>query len=318
MNREPCVVIASHVSNPKRIPYLMECLTSLSRQTHPVFIYLSISFNDEFLLELFNQSILGIQQPEKISIYIREHKTPQMRHMALLLPEIEKNGHEWIMFSDDDDTYEDTRVEVITKSILEAKQHCLVIGKSLAGIYESTFEKTHQEHRHEYWCYCIHIDIYRKFFDKIVKHDDVLDHQCCDIIFGEYFRRIGEPWVFGRITNKLYNYRVVENADSVTGVIQNLQKNEIRKANPPSWDDGNAMVDYVLEFNRYLHENIHVYLHDTYLRTVVGIEFNDMMLKEFTLDYPLLQYVDICHIEKIHAYWQRLREIANDIYDIKF
>jgi hypothetical protein len=72
MKREPCVIIASHISNIKRIGYLMECLTSLRRQTYPIFIYLSISFNDEFLLELFNQSLLGIQQPEKMSIYIRE------------------------------------------------------------------------------------------------------------------------------------------------------------------------------------------------------------------------------------------------------
>jgi len=318
MNREPCVVIASHISNHKRIEYLSECLTSLCNQTYPIFVYLSISFNDEFLLKLFNHTISEIQKPEKMSIYIREQKTAQMRHMALLIPEIEKNGHEWIMFSDDDDTYDTKRVEVFTNAILEGSQYCSNNGKSFAGIYESTFGKLHHEHRHEYWCYCIHIDIYRRFFDRIIIHEDVLDNKCCDIIFAEYFRRTGEQWLFGRITENLYNYRVIENSDSITGTIQTRQQTEVRRANPPSFDDKPALAKYINEFNQYLHENIDIYLHDVYLRSVVGIDFNNILLKEFTLDYPLLQYVEPCHLEKIHAYWQRLREIANDIYDIKF
>ena len=39
-----CIVIASHISNPKRIGHLIECLTSLIQQSVIIPIYLSISF----------------------------------------------------------------------------------------------------------------------------------------------------------------------------------------------------------------------------------------------------------------------------------
>ena len=43
-----CIAVASHISNESRIPYLIECLTSLTTQTIPVEVYLSIScVNDE-------------------------------------------------------------------------------------------------------------------------------------------------------------------------------------------------------------------------------------------------------------------------------
>jgi hypothetical protein len=44
-----CIVIASHMSNPKRINYLVECLGSLVRQTVPISINISISFENETL-----------------------------------------------------------------------------------------------------------------------------------------------------------------------------------------------------------------------------------------------------------------------------
>ena len=318
MDQELCVVIASHISNPKRIEYLKECLISLCNQTKATDIYLSISFENNDLLNSFLELILDLHFPKTPIIRIRDKKTPQMRHMAMLLDEIVKRGNKWILFCDDDDTYEINRIETFEHVIKEGLLECeLISGKTLGGIYESTFGKFHNEHRHEYWCYCVSLPVFRRFFDVITKYDDFLDNKCCDVVFAEYLRRSGENLAFGRITNQLYNYRVENNSDSITGVIQHRQKHEIRTPNPPSQENEEALRQYIWEFNSYLNENLDVYLHDTYLRTVVGLSFDDILQKEFTFDYPLLPYVNQDHLIKLKNYWESLRGICNELYDIK-
>ena len=321
MSADFCVAIASHISNPRRIDYLLECLASLTMQTIPVTIYLSISFETDQLYENLASRIGTLSFPVKPVIKIMNQKTPQMRHLSLLLEDIAVGGHQWILFCDDDDTYKPNRVETFINSTNKALMECQASsdsGMKLAGIYESTFGKIHQDHRHEYWCYCISLEIYSRFFEHLDRHPDVLDHKCCDIVFAEYFRRTGNNYVFGRITEPLYNYRVDNNSDSITGVIVTRQKNEIRRPNPPSEDDEPALIKYVDELNTYLRENLDVYLHDTYLRSVVGIDFDAILQKEFTADYPFLPYVEQIHIETIRSYWRRLRDICNEVYDIKF
>ena len=322
MADEICIAIASHISIDNRIDYLIECLDSLVKQTIPVTIYLSISFENNLLYDIFISKIATIQFIIKPVIKILNQKTPQMRHFSLLKENINEGGHKWILFCDDDDTYNNNRIEVFKNYIQIALQECEAFpDKKVAGIYESAFGKIHQDHRHEYWCYCISSEIYNRFFDKIDAYPDVLDHKCCDIIFAEYFRRIGEPYVFGRITDPLYNYRVDNNTDSITGVIKYRQQNEVRRADPPPYSgeptDDPILKKYIDDFNSYLNERIDIYLHDTYLRSIVGIDFDIILQKEFTLDYPLLAYVDYKHIQKLKEYWYYLRNICNEIYDIK-
>jgi hypothetical protein len=313
-----CVVIASHISNPKRIEYLQECLLSLCNQSKPADIYVSISFENNGLMNSFLDLILDLHFPKTPVIRIREKKTPQMRHMALLLEEIEKRGNKWILFCDDDDTYHIHRIEIFENFVKQGLLECdLISERTLGGVYESTFNKFHNEHRHEYWCYCVSLPVFRRFFEVIAKHDDVLDDKCCDVVFAEYLRRSGGNLAFGRITDSLYNYRIENNSDSITGVIQYRQKNEIRVPNPPSPENEEALRQYVLDFNNYLNENLDIYLHDTYLRTIVGLSFDDILQKEFTFDYPLLPYVNQEHLIKLNNYWERLRGICNELYDIK-
>lgn len=325
MTDKICVAIASHISTLRRIDYLIECLDSLAKQTTAITIYLSISFENDELYENFVSKVSGIQFQTKPVIKVLNQKTAQMRHYSLLQEDIQSGGHEWILFCDDDDTYQPTRVEMFLRTIELAQIECSALSdKKLAGIYESTFGKMHQEHRHEYWCYCISAEIYYRFFNKIDAHPEIIDNKCCDIVFAEYFRRMGDPYVFGRITDPLYNYRVENNGDSITGVIQYRQKTEVRRANPPPYMAGEepcdnpALQTYVEELNKYVNENMSVYLHDTYLRSVVGVDFDLILQKEFTLDYPLLAYVDYKYIQTLKEYWEYLRTRCNEIYDIKF
>ena len=307
-----CIAIASHLSNPKRISYLLECLNSLLRQTTLISIYLSISFDNDDIRAAFLEG-LGQINP-LINILIQSDKTPQMRHFLSILGAL-KPEHQWIMFCDDDDTYDILRVENLIKSIYIIKQQINDPIKTLAGLYESHCEKDHREHRHEYWCYCVHRTIMERFYSAIMDHPDIIDNKCCDVLFGEYLRRLGPNHLFGRLDMRLYNYRVTENQDSVTGVIQARQHIYTNKeAHPPLGHPG--LPDYIVDWNDYLYENLDVYLHDVFLRTIVGCDMDYILKMEFRNNYDLIPYVDECHTNKMrerHEYW---RSVCAKLYDI--
>ena len=91
-SHEYCIAIASHISNPDRIPYLLECLDSLISQRTPINIYLSISFANEDIKEktlnnLYNNS--GFIVPEYLNIRVREKKNAPNASLFLV---ISRNG----------------------------------------------------------------------------------------------------------------------------------------------------------------------------------------------------------------------------------
>jgi glycosyltransferase involved in cell wall biosynthesis len=315
-----CIFIASHISNPKRFQYLMECLESLINQTLQISIYLSISFNsDELKQDFLNNSRLQYLC-SKINTIIREQKTPQMRHLCLLYPKLAEK-HKWIMFCDDDDTYEPGRVEKIAKCIFQGNIECSQMDnknvKRLAGLYESTFGKDHRQHRHEYWCYCVNIVLIENFYNRLKDHPDIIDNKCCDVLFAEYLRRVLPDYLYCRMEDKFYNYRVEDNSDSITGFIKENQNKYTRLDSPPTIMDL-SFSEYVVNLNEYLHENIDVYLHDVFLRTIVGCELEYILNAEFRGDYALFPYVDNCHLEKIKQSHEYLREVCNKLFDIGF
>jgi glycosyltransferase involved in cell wall biosynthesis len=322
-----CVVIGSHISNPKRIQYFVECLVSLVRQTIPIAIHVSISFSNTELKEQTIAALMSNQElvsASRIQLRIQDEKTPQMRHIQILVNEL-VGVHKWIMFCDDDDTYEPNRAlrfaQVISKSLQDVEtlnsstnnreSHCKLIG-----LYESTFGKDHREHRHEYWCYCVDIDVLIQFYAKLSTYPDVLDDKCCDVLFAEHLRRSLPTKLFARITEKLYNYRIDNNTDSITGVIQSNQPKYTNLVQAPPREQVGEWAEYVVYWNQYLYDNIQVYIHDTYLRTLVGCELDYILRSEFMKNYELIEFVDECHVKKISDYHHRLRGICNELYDI--
>ena len=79
-----------------------------------------------------------------------------------------------------------------------------------------------------------------------------------------------------------------------------------------------SFSEYVVNLNEYLHENIDVYLHDVFLRTIVGCELEYILNAEFRGDYALFPYVDNCHLEKIKQSHEYLRGVCNKLFDIGF
>ena len=321
-----CIAVASHISNKNRVPYLQECLRSLVSQSAPISIYLSISFASQDIREYALNCLYAdasITLPEYLNIRVRDQKTSQMRHYFLLYQEIAQK-HDWIMFCDDDDTYNTDRADRIIQCIHSARQQIDLINASrdetmyqldLAGLYENVSKTHHRTQRHEYWCYCIRMDLLRRFFEVVEPAPGILDDRCCDVLLAEYFRRKSPVLIYVTIQDSLYNYRVEENADSVTGFIQtNQHKYTIQTSPPPIGDD--AWLDYVTQWNEFLHENMHIFLHDTYLRTLVGCELDTILQTEFKGNYAILEFVDQKHVNRIIELYNHVRLVCGQLYDL--
>lgn len=320
-----CIAVASHISNESRIPYLIECLTSLTTQKVPVEVYLSISFvNDEVKEKTLNSinnenKILN----EYLNIRVREQKTSQMRHYFMLYQEIHQK-HQWILFCDDDDTYHKDRTNYFMQTTRTTELQIDTINETrdvtlpkleLAGLYENISQPTHHTKRHEYWCYCIRMDLLTRFFNVVEPTIGVLDDRCCDVLFAEYLRRKSPEWVYATINQPLYYYREDENDDSITGFIQMNQHKYTNQTSPPPMDDDN-WLSYVLEWNNYLRDNIHIFLHDTYLRTLVGCDLDTILRAEFKNNYFILDYVEQKHIGRITELHNRVKAVCAEIYDL--
>lgn len=319
-----CIAIASHISNINRIPYLQECLRSLISQSLPIQIYLSISFaTNEIREETLNQIYNDTIQTDHLNIRVREQKTAQMRHYFLIHEEIHQL-HKWVMFCDDDDTYHTNRTKYFIQTIQSIQPQLDTANEErdttlpkleLAGVYENISQPTHHTKRHEYWCYCIRMDLLTRFFNVVEPTIGVLDDRCCDVLFAEYLRRKSSNWIYATINQPLYYYREDENDDSITGFIQMNQIKYTNQTSPPPMDDDN-WLSYVLEWNDYLGDNIHIFLHDTYLRTLVGCDLDTILRAEFKNNYFILDYVDQKHIGRITELHNRVKYVCAEIYDL--
>lgn len=319
-----CIAIASHISNINRIPYLQECLRSLISQSSPIPIYLSISFaTAEIREETLNQIHADAIQSEYLNIRVREQKTAQMRHYFLIHEEIHQL-HNWVMFCDDDDTYHPERTQQFMQTIISTHTHIDSVNEGradtlpkleFAGLYENIAQPTHHTKRHEYWCYCIRMDLLTRFFNVVEPTIGVLDDRCCDVLFAEYLRRKSSNWIYATINQPLYYYREDENDDSITGFIQMNQHKYTNQTSPPPMDDDN-WLSYVLEWNNYLRDNIHIFLHDTYLRTLVGCDLDTILRAEFKNNYFILDYVEQKHIGRITELHERVKCVCAEIFDL--
>jgi hypothetical protein len=310
-----CIIIASHISNPKRIGHLFECLSSLLTQTIVVPIYLSISFENKELQNQYATLYSDITRLHNtmLNIIVRTEKTPQMRHMDKLIPLIE-NKHDWLLFCDDDDTYEPQRVEIFVNTIVKSLNDITQIpDNQFVGIYESVEGKPHTEKRQEYWCYCVHVQLLIRFMEILRPYPDVIDNKCCDVLFGEYLRRLNSKMLYAIVNLKLYNYRIDNNSDSITGEIKQLG-NVVRKPMDVTPDN---MEECAKDLDNYLDEHIDIYIHDTYLRTIVGMDFDTILKYEFLNEYNVLGLVKREHMQKIYDFHSRLKQIANLVFDVK-
>ena len=155
-----CIIIPSHINNINRTKLLIYCLESLINQTHPIPIYLSISFETELDKKLFYKVIKKTQLYDNLLIHIiyQKKQTSQFRHIDNIVLNIE-NSYDYVMFCDDDDKYENTRVEKFIIMIKHGINNCPK-DKIFVGAYERDLQKgSHSSSFYEYWSYCINIKV---------------------------------------------------------------------------------------------------------------------------------------------------------------
>ena len=155
-----------------------------------------------------------------------------------------------------------------------------------------------------------------RFYETLVEYPDIINNKCCDILFGEYLRRLNNKYVFGRLELNLYNYRIHGNENSITGFIQSNRDAYLRNVPHPLLGEP-SLPDYILDFNDCLYKNMDIYLHDIFLRTIVGSDIDSIIKSEFPIDHDLMDFVDECHYKKINDLYHYLRFVCNMIYDQK-
>jgi hypothetical protein len=108
---------------------------------------------------------------------------------------------------------------------------------------------------------------------------------------------------------------VVENNDSVTGVIQSAQHKFTTRASPPQIGADN-WLDYVLKWNDFVCENMPAFLHDTYLRTLVGCDLDTILRSEFLGNYVIVDYLDRKYVDMITELYTHVKQVCGELYDL--
>lgn len=311
-----CILVASHLSNYQRINYFIECLESLIQQKVNIAIYVSISFQDN---KIKNECLQKIQTNSLITdclfikICLKSEKTPQMRHYEFLVNSLSP-VYKYAMFCDDDDTYKQERTLNIIYQIENAEKQ-LSSDKILAGLYESTSEKTHKQQRQEYWSYCVNINVMKHFYNELSQYSSVVNDKCCDVLFAEYLRRLNDPHLFIQLHENYYNYRTDNNEASITGFIKSNRFQYSNVGSAPSKEDP-IYETYLSNWNDYVQENMHIYIHDVYLRTLVGCQLQEILEAEFLGNSSLIQHMDSSLMQTITDWHILIRKACNKIYEI--
>lgn len=310
-----CIFVASHISRKERIPYLMECIQSLLYQQMNVYVYVSISFSCQKLFEISKCALKQcINSCYFLKVCFQNEKTSQMKHYNYLLDTFGKN-HKWILFCDDDDNYRLERTFHFAQYITKAKDDLQGSDFILGGLYESVLE-SHKKQRQEYWTYMVSFDILNDFYKVVKEEPAIINHKCCDVLFAEYLRRKNNNIVFLQIKDKYYNYRIEDNSNSVTGFIKSKQDLYTLNSKPPN-KDSDEWDGYVEEWERFLNKNIEIFLHDTFLKTIVGYDIEKIYKTEFLDNYVLIDSIKKEPLDRIYGKYNYIRSVCEKLYDVQ-
>jgi len=311
---ETCIVVPSHINNINRTKLLICCLQSLINQTHKIQIYLSISFETELDRTLFKKLI------EKnnlnnilICIIYQERQTSQFRHIEKVVDNI-KNMYKYIMFCDDDDTYEMVRVERF-KYITEYGCTNCPKDKIFVGVYEMDLQKgSHSSSFYEYWSYCVNIEFIINFINiiKLNNYDYYIDNIMCDVLFSQYLRHLDNKHIFVSINEKLYNYN--RNEYSITGIKakQNNINNNIIKKNIYNFEI------FIQGFNECLEENIESSINNIFvIYSMRKVSFENMLNELLKENYKYKNKINKKILEKIKFEYDNIKYLCDILYQYK-
>jgi hypothetical protein len=312
---ETCVIVPSHINNINRTKSLMWCLQSLVNQTRKIQIYLSISFETDLDKTLFNKLIEKNNLLNNIFICIiyQERQTSQFRHIDIVV-DIIKDTYEYVMFCDDDDTYEINRVEKFTIMLEHGRNNCPK-DKIFVGAYEGDLQKgSHSSSFYEYWSYCVNIEFIINFM-KIIKmnnYDYYIDNKMCDVLFATYLRHLNDTHLFISICEKLYNYN--RNEYSITKKIS--KQNEINKKIIPT-NEYNFEI-FIQGLNDFLEENMESFKTNIFVKySMCKVSFENMLNQLLRENYKYKHQINKKILEKIKFEYDNIKYLCDILYQYK-
>ena len=296
-----CIIVSSHISKSYRLKYLCECLQSLLEQTVIVPIFLSISFENNLVQNVYHKFMEknGLLDNTNITTFERKTKMSQFRHIFSVFKNI-KNDYDYIMFCDDDDTYVNNRVELFIDAI-EGSLVVMDSSKKLVGVYEQKNKETHIVKFHEYWSYCISSIFIQQFITKITDggFDKYVDHDFFDVLFSSYLRFLDSSHVFVSYQLKLYNYRK-NTTDSVVANIINTK-----------------IIDTASTHTGFISDNIDVHKRNIFLHNSQGRDYNiDGVIKDSLSNENKYLHREIMKklcpklVNEINTYYHEIRQLV--------
>lgn len=169
---------ASHIDCYKRLCALHRMLNSVAAQTISVDLYLSISGAHESTIETIRD------HGAKVHVFARQAPLTQFQHYKLLCADLLSNQESvedvWCMFTDDDDVWNERRVEAYLYAI-KSSVHDVVVcagGRMHNGrLVESPIE---------YFEYAARFTLFKHFFD--TARPALLELRGCDLIWRNVLR----------------------------------------------------------------------------------------------------------------------------------
>ena len=165
------VIIPCHIHYKGQLEKLLNCINSLKEQTHTCTIIIGISFASNEYYSIFKNKVFPLVK-RYVKFIIQREQTYQIMHIYNCLQKV--NDHDYILFCDDDDTYHTLRTQQFMQTTRTTELQIDMINETrdvtlpkleLAGVYENISQPTHHTKRHEYWCYCIRMDLLTRFFN---------------------------------------------------------------------------------------------------------------------------------------------------------
>jgi len=293
----------------------VHCLQSLINQTHTIPIHLSISFETELDNRLFDEMVREhkLTDNDLLVIRIREEKTSQFRHIEKTVNDI-KDKYNYVMFCDDDDTYENNRVEIFMVSINMAIDMCPE-DKVFAGLYES--DVSHIDKRQEYWSYCVKMEIIIQFMNTLKGNDGdtYLDNTMCDVLFASYLRHLDSNNMFSRIPLKMYNYN--QHKLSITGQIRTRQQTNERHI-PENTTNFTEFVKGLNDTLEQWMENEHI-KNNIFLACVINKHISfDFILEKYVLHehYKYKDKINKTILQELEDQYDNINKLCNTLYQL--
>lgn len=299
---DTCVLIPSHITCIERIESLIKCINSLKEQTINFDILLSISFENRILHEEFIILMQGISKNDniKLKFVVIQQKYRQFQHLLNLYQNYiyynfvdegyftnddnimfdQTIQYKYILFCDDDDYYQNTRVEKMV-SLMRQGYQC-VCETNHYDEYEASINY------HEYVYYGININLCATFFNFIKRYNkDIFEHKFCDLLLSRFIQNkiLDNSQKCAYIFEKLY----IQNRHFYNSVTSRILKKN-KENDKEIHSDFNI---FIKRLNEDLNNNIHSIINNIYpMFLIKELSLKNMIREQLRINYKYYKLID--------------------------